>query len=463
MEIPLALSADVTISKVDVGLGNVDNTSDLNKPVSTATQTALNGKEASLPSKTGNAGKYLQVKADETGFQYGVPVGGSAPTGTGWRHITGGVEDTAASTPDKTDVGLGNVTNDAQIPKSIGTAKGSLVGFTAAGLPADVPVGNNDKVLTADSTQASGVAWKDAPAGNMPVPATDLSYSGIPLHGIAGAPLAFGQAVYQDDADGRLYAAKADAAGTMGAVGIIVVGGEALDEVTYIDNGYIRKDAWNWTPGSSSSGKLYVSTTLAGDITQTAPITVGHQLQELGYAYSADIIRVKINSLLVEIGTGLVDLTSEVAGVLPAANGGAGTVSGIMKADGSGAVSAAAAGTDYVAPGGTTIRIPHSWTMLDAVDGRTFPGFTVSLPAGQTAKLVKCAYRLGSGTSVGAKLTKNGSDITGFTGISVTTTPASTEPVDVDLADGDYIALVTDIPTGTPIDLSFTLFVEYTK
>jgi len=31
----------VTLSKTDVGLGNVDNTSDVNKPVSTATQTAL--------------------------------------------------------------------------------------------------------------------------------------------------------------------------------------------------------------------------------------------------------------------------------------------------------------------------------------------------------------------------------------------------------------------------------------
>lgn len=35
---------DVTLVKVDVGLGNVDNTSDLNKPISTATQSALNSK-----------------------------------------------------------------------------------------------------------------------------------------------------------------------------------------------------------------------------------------------------------------------------------------------------------------------------------------------------------------------------------------------------------------------------------
>lgn len=39
------------LTKADVGLGNVDNTSDANKPISTATQTALNGK-ASLSGAT---------------------------------------------------------------------------------------------------------------------------------------------------------------------------------------------------------------------------------------------------------------------------------------------------------------------------------------------------------------------------------------------------------------------------
>jgi len=39
-----ALSANVTVTASDVGLGNVNNTSDLNKPISTATQTALNAK-----------------------------------------------------------------------------------------------------------------------------------------------------------------------------------------------------------------------------------------------------------------------------------------------------------------------------------------------------------------------------------------------------------------------------------
>lgn len=72
------------VTKTQVGLGNVDNTSDLNKPISTATQTALNAKQDtlvnqtniksvngnsllgsgditidSLPSQTGQSGKFL--------------------------------------------------------------------------------------------------------------------------------------------------------------------------------------------------------------------------------------------------------------------------------------------------------------------------------------------------------------------------------------------------------------------
>jgi len=43
----------VSLVKADVGLGNVDNTSDVNKPVSTATQTALNGKASNTVTVTG--------------------------------------------------------------------------------------------------------------------------------------------------------------------------------------------------------------------------------------------------------------------------------------------------------------------------------------------------------------------------------------------------------------------------
>lgn len=42
-----ALSSNITLAKGDVGLGNVDNTSDANKPVSTAQATAINAKVGS--------------------------------------------------------------------------------------------------------------------------------------------------------------------------------------------------------------------------------------------------------------------------------------------------------------------------------------------------------------------------------------------------------------------------------
>lgn len=42
---PAQLKTDLALVKADVGLGNVDNTSDQQKPISTATQTALDGKQ----------------------------------------------------------------------------------------------------------------------------------------------------------------------------------------------------------------------------------------------------------------------------------------------------------------------------------------------------------------------------------------------------------------------------------
>lgn len=72
----------VVLNKTDIGLGNVDNTSDANKPISSATQTALNGKQDTLVSGT-------NIKT----------VNSNSLVGSGDVVI------------DKTSVGLGNVTN----------------------------------------------------------------------------------------------------------------------------------------------------------------------------------------------------------------------------------------------------------------------------------------------------------------------------------------------------------------
>lgn len=51
------------VTKAQVGLGNVDNTSDLSKPISTATQNALNGK-LSIKQNPQDAGKVVKVGSD---------------------------------------------------------------------------------------------------------------------------------------------------------------------------------------------------------------------------------------------------------------------------------------------------------------------------------------------------------------------------------------------------------------
>jgi hypothetical protein len=61
-----ALKGFLGLSKSDIGLANVDNTSDANKPISSATQTALDGKQGSLgfvPYNSSNPDGYITPAA----------------------------------------------------------------------------------------------------------------------------------------------------------------------------------------------------------------------------------------------------------------------------------------------------------------------------------------------------------------------------------------------------------------
>lgn len=90
-----AFTGTVTgISKVMVGLGNVDNTSDSAKPISSATQTALGSKENSLP--TGTTAQYF--RGNKT-----------------------------LATLNASAVGLGNVNNTADSAKPVSTAQATAL------------------------------------------------------------------------------------------------------------------------------------------------------------------------------------------------------------------------------------------------------------------------------------------------------------------------------------------------
>lgn len=117
----------VTLAKGDVGLGNVDNTSDADKPVSTATQTALDAKAAASHSHSWND---ITTGTPTTLAGYGITDAVSSldsrltdartPTAHKTTHATGGSDaltptDIGAAAASHThipgDVGLGNVPN----------------------------------------------------------------------------------------------------------------------------------------------------------------------------------------------------------------------------------------------------------------------------------------------------------------------------------------------------------------
>jgi hypothetical protein len=126
----------------------------------------------------------------------------------------------------------------------------------------------------------------------------------------------------------------------------------------------------------------------------------------------------------------------------------------------------AAAGNHTHAVVAKTYRLPHTWAISGDIavasgDTNFILPFFVPVPAGQTVTLKSARYVLNSGTSVTAKLQKNAVDATGYTSISVTTT-ATTTSADVTIADNDKLALVVTAVSGTPKNMTFTIYLDYT-
>lgn len=151
----------VVLTKADVGLGNVDNTSDANKPVSTATTTALAGKESTANKGANNGYAGLDGAGKVPVAQLPAPVVASVNGQTGVVVVT------------KADVGLSNVDNTSDAAKNTAVATltnktlttptinggqlnsvtfSSPVGLTKA----DVGLANVDN--TSDSTKNAAVA-----------------------------------------------------------------------------------------------------------------------------------------------------------------------------------------------------------------------------------------------------------------------------------------------------------------
>ena len=119
-----------SVTKSQVGLGDVDNTSDLDKPISTATQTALDGKadlvNGKVPSSQLPETSTLELGETDTTAYYGdkgkIAYDHSQLTSGNPHHVT------------KAEVGLGNVNNTSDSDKPVSTAQSEAIGAVQTNL-----------------------------------------------------------------------------------------------------------------------------------------------------------------------------------------------------------------------------------------------------------------------------------------------------------------------------------------
>lgn len=172
-----ARSGAVTLTKADVGLSNVDNTSDTNKPISTATQAALNAKADNSALTSGLANKanvtHSHASADiNDASTIGRAILTAADAvavrtaiGAGMSNLQLGSTSTTAKAgdyvPTKADVGLSNVDNTSDVNKPISSAvQTALDGKQATGSYAttnDLSTGLAAKANTSHTHTAASI------------------------------------------------------------------------------------------------------------------------------------------------------------------------------------------------------------------------------------------------------------------------------------------------------------------
>lgn len=137
-------TGDIVLTKSDVNLSSVDNTSDLSKPVSTATQTALNLKATtSTLSTVATSGSYADL--------LNKPVIPTVPV-TSVASRTGDISLT------KADVGLTNVDNTSDTAKPVSTATQTLLDAKLATSGLDTATAS--LVTTSSSATATAITAK---------------------------------------------------------------------------------------------------------------------------------------------------------------------------------------------------------------------------------------------------------------------------------------------------------------
>ena len=353
------MTGDISITKSSIGLDNVQNTTDSSKPISTLTQNALDTKVDKVTGKVLSTNDYTTTEKTK--------LAGITGTNTGDQDLSAYATTTALAA--KAPLASPNFT---------GTVSAGVISATSITAPtyASAP-----KTLT---YTGSTINWNPAQGLNAAITLTQnssLSFTGAPPVG------SYGTVVLTQDATGTRTI--------------------SLPTITGVTNKVL---------GSTSTSTVALSTVAnAKDILNfyydgtTCYWNIG---QGYGLASSSS-------------NSGSTNLANGVTGTLSVANGGTGVTSltGLVKADGANAFTAAVAGTDYQRPiiltttgsgsatlSGTTLNIP---SVSSTVNAGSISGTVAVLNGGTGATTQQAAINLLTGTqSSGKYLRSDGTNAT---------------------------------------------------
>lgn len=148
-----------------------------------------------------------------------------------------------------------------------------------------------DQTPWTSNIDAAGFSLNHAIVSMAAALATDNTYEGRRITGLVNlGGVTQWDAVYLN-ASSQWVKADANGSGTYPARGLAVTTQLTTAAVNVLTYGVVRHDAFAFTPG----GTLYLSES-AGGITQTAPVTSGSVVQQIGFALDADTIFVDFNS-----------------------------------------------------------------------------------------------------------------------------------------------------------------------
>lgn len=389
------------IDKAMVGLSNVDNTTDANKPVSTATQSALNLKAnatdvtSSLDLKENVSNKSSDIYSDgssTTKYPTVKAVKDYVDANSGSGSGTGTIVDADTATKGKIKL-AGDLAGTADLPTVPGLAlKANTTDVTTSlALKEDVSNKSNATLGTSTTlypTQNAVKTYVDTAITGATIVDADTATKGKiklagDLAGTADLPTVPGLALkaplasptFTGTVTAPIYASTPQSLADAATIAWDPANGLNAS-VTLGGN---RTLSFTTTPTAGSYGTLVVTQDATGGRTLTLPSTANKVLGSTSTttialstaANAKDILNFYYDgtNCYWNIGqgygtaatSGTTNLASGVTGTLPVANGGTGatTLTGLVKGNGTSALTAATAGTDYLTPTGSAASLTN--------------------------------------------------------------------------------------------------------